>query len=283
MARSPIRVGLYLRPQQHPLEVHRAVWRVADEASIDHLWSFDHLVAVGDDPTQPVFEGWTLLAAMASATTRVRIGLLVSGNLYRNPALLAKMAVTVDHISGGRLEMGIGAAWKEAEFRALGFDFPSTRERLERLDEACAVLKTLWREPRANFEGRYYRLREAIAEPKPLQQPHPPLWIGGSGPTRTLRTVARYADVWNSNLRSLAENVDRARVLDRHCAAEGRDPATIRRSVELPGDPARALADAAAYLRAGFTDFVLRLGGDDPRREAERLATDLVPRLRQLE
>ena len=160
-----IRVGLKLSQQVQPVAVQREAWRMADAAGFDHLWLFDHLVAIHQEPVQPIHDGWTLLGAMAEDTTRAHIGLNVTGNLYRHPGLLAKMAVTVDHLSGGRLEMGIGAGWNEPEFRMYGMTFPvSPGERIGRLDEAVRVLKLLWTEPRASFEGRYYRLAAAVAE-----------------------------------------------------------------------------------------------------------------------
>src|SRR5436309_15173285 len=178
----PVRFGIKLNQSHHPIDVHRDAWRMAEDAGFDHIWGYDHLFALGPDPTKPIFDGWTILGAMALATKRVRIGLNVTGNLYRHPGLLAKMAVTVDHLSGGRLEMGIGAGWNEPEFRMYGMTFPqSPGERIGRLDEAVRVLKLLWTEPRASFEGRYYRLAAALAEPEPLQKPHPPISVGGDG------------------------------------------------------------------------------------------------------
>jgi len=196
-----IRVGLKLSQQVFSLDAQREAWRMIDEIGFDHLWLFDHLVAIHADEPTPVYDGWTLLASVAEVTKRTRIGLNVTGNLYRHPGLLAKIAVTVDHLSGGRLEMGIGAGWNEPEFVMYGMPFPqSAAERIDRLDEACQVLKALWTEPRASFDGRYYRLVDAIAEPKPLQRPHPPLWVGGNGPRRTLRVAAKRADVWSCDV-----------------------------------------------------------------------------------
>lgn len=279
----PLRVGLKLSPQVFPIEVHRAVWRIADEAGFDHLWGFDHLLALGPDPTTAVYEGWAMLAAMAEATKRTRIGLLVTGNLYRHPGALAKLAVTVDHLSGGRLEMGIGAAWNEPEFRMLGLPFPSAGERIRRLNEACTVLKLLWTEERASFAGRYYSLEDAVAVPKPLQKPHPPLWIGGSGPKRTLRVVARHADVWNSNGRSFDDDVAASRLLDEHCLAIGREPASIRRSVQFRWDGLDATCRTAErYLRAGFTELVVMVGRSEPLAVAESAAREGLPRIRGL-
>jgi F420-dependent oxidoreductase-like protein len=284
-----MRFGLKLRPERYTIETQRAVWLVGDQAGFDHLWSYDHLVAVGAQVTAPIFEGWSLLAAMAESTRRARLGLLVTGNQYRHPALLAKMAATVDHLSGGRLEVGLGAGWNEPEFNMLGLPYPSTAERIRQLDEACSVLKHLWTDARASFEGRYYTLRNAIAEPKPRQKPHPPIWIGGSGPRLTLRVAARHADVWNANGKSLAEDVHSSQLLDEHCRQIGRDPERIRRSAQLFWQDAESTFRAAeAYSRAGFTELVLvihpdRLSPDlDPVRVAETVAHEALPRLRSL-
>jgi len=271
----PLRIGLKLSPQVHPIEVHRDVWRIADEAGFDGLWGFDHLVSLGADPTRIVFEGWAMLAAMAEATKRVRIGLMVAGNLYRHPAQHAKLAATIDHLSGGRLEFGIGAAWNEPEFRMFGLPFPSVADRIRMLNEACAVTKLLWTEERATYAGKFYRLEGAIAVPKPVQRPHPPIWIGGSGPKRTLRVVARHADVWNSNADEHA-TLDLVKVLEEHCRAVGRDPAAIRRSAQMRWQGADAtLRQIETYRRAGFSEMVVMVHGDEPRRLAEGAAAAL--------
>jgi len=182
MVAHPLRIGLKLSQQVHPIEAQREAWRIADEAGFDHIWPFDHLIALGNDPTRLIFDGWTILGAVAENTKRTRIGLNVTGNPYRHPGLLAKIAVTVDHLSGGRLEMGIGAAWNEPEFKMYGIPFPSAAERIRMMDEACSVLKALWTEERATFKGRFYQLDAAIAEPKPLQKPHPPIVVTAVAP-----------------------------------------------------------------------------------------------------
>ncbi len=285
----PLRIGLKLRPERFSIEVQRTAWTIGEEAGFDHLWSYDHLVAVGADVTAPIFEGWSLLAAMAEGTKRARLGLLVTGNLYRHPAHLAKIATTVDHLSAGRLEVGIGAGWNEAEFSMLGMPYPSTAERIRRLDEACTVMKLLWTEERTTFDGRYYQLTDCIAEPKPVQKPHPPLWIGGSGPKLTLRVVARHADVWNSNGKTVEADIVSSRLLDEHCAAVGRDPHAVRRSVQLFwSDTETVCRSAGEYVRAGFSEVVLVIHpdrlppGTDPLRIAETAAREALPRLRRL-
>lgn len=234
-----------------------SLWQELDrDSGFHHLWVVDHFVPGLGSPAEaerPHLEGWTALAALAMATSRVRIGVLVSGNTYRHPAVLAKMATTVDHISGGRLEFGIGAAWHAYEHKVYGIPFPSVRERLERLDEAVHLIKLLWTEPRPAFEGRYYRLERPPYSPPNVQQPHPPITVGGGGERRTLRTAAKYADA--SNVSGTPEEVRRKwAVLERHCREVGRDPATIRRTIQAPlfltDDPAlqqRAVQGVAAF------------------------------------
>jgi F420-dependent oxidoreductase-like protein len=298
----PLRVGLQMRPQGLPISAILDVWRMADEAGFDHLWGFDHVISLDRTADQPVFDGWTFLPAAAGVTRRARLGLLVTGNLYRHPGILAKQAVTVDHLSGGRLEMGLGAGWKAEEFHMLGMPFPTVGERIGRLEEACSVLKLLWTQERASFTGRYYQLDDAIAEPKPVQTPHPPLWIGGSGPRRTLRVVAVHADVWSSNARSFEEDVASARILDEHCHAIGRDPGSLRRCVairwagritrggvtypvdDLPSDIDETCRCVERYYRAGFSEVILMVNtvGEDSRRMAEVLTTEVLPRVRSL-
>jgi F420-dependent oxidoreductase-like protein len=285
----PLRIGLKLRPERYGIAAQRAVWRLADEAGFDHVWTYDHLVAVGHDPDAAIFECWSLLAAMAEGTTRVRIGAMVTGNLYRHPSLLAKIATTVDHLSGGRLEVGLGAGWNEPEFRMLGLVYAPISERIDRLDETCEVMRSLWTTDRAEFEGRYYRLEGAIHEPKPVQRPHPPIWIGGSGPRRTLRVVARHADAWNANGRTPEVNIASSAVLDEHARAIGRDPATIRRCAQLVWhDVDSTCREAEAYVGAGFSELILVIHPDrlppdaDPVRVADLIASRALPRLREL-
>ncbi len=277
-----MRYGLKLT-QLAPIEEFRAVWRIADEGGFDHVWNMDHFAALGGDPTGDIFEAWTLLAAMAEATTRVRIGCMVTGNTYRHPGVLAKTAVTVDHLSGGRLEFGLGAAWAENEHTMLGLDFGTVGTRADRLDEACRIIRSLWTEPMTTFDGVHYRLQDAIAEPKPVQQPHPPIWIGGSGRKRTLRIVAEHADVWNAAGGSPEEMAELSAVLERHCADVGRDPASIRRSVQLrlptPLDDLVGIVEGHAEVGVTEIIFVLAAGSSEAR--AEELA-GLLPRLRDI-
>ncbi len=215
------------------------LWRELDRNSrFTSLWVVDHFVTgfgTSFNAHGPHLEGWTLLAALAYATSRVRVGVLVSGVTYRHPALLAKMATTVDHISGGRLNFGIGAAWHEFEHRCYGFPFPPVRERMDRLEEAVHLIKLLWtsnNQP-VSWKGRYYQLEDAPYNPPNVQQPHPPIYIGGGGEKRTLRIAARYGDAMNvfGSPQVVAHKIE---VLRRHCQAVGRDPSQVRITVTLP-------------------------------------------------
>ena len=277
---TSLRYGLKLS-QNATIEQYRAVWRIADEAGFDHCWCMDHFATLGRHDDGPIFEAWALLAAMAAATSRTRVGCAVTGNTYRHPAVLAKAAVTVDHLSGGRLEFGIGAGWAENEHTMLGLPFGTAGDRADRLEEACQVIRSLWTQERASFAGQHYQLTGAVAEPKPVQQPHPPIWIGGAGRRRTLRIAAQHASVWNAPGGSPEEVADLSGVLDRHCAEIGRDPSEIRRSVQvrMPAAPDELLALAAAYAAVGVTDLLLILHAADPAAQAGQ-AGELLPRLR---
>ncbi len=213
-------------------------WRTAvdvarrlEEIGYDSLWLYDHFHTVPKTKIEPTFECWTTMAALAAVTTRVRLGQLVTCSLYRNPSYLAKVASCVDVISGGRVDVGIGAGWKEDEFDAYGYPFPPIRERLERMRETAKILKAMFTEERASFEGKHYTIRDAVNEPKPVQTPHPPIWIGTQGEKVGLRIVAETADGWNHN-RGREEFVQKKNALERHCEAIGRDPRSVRISFE---------------------------------------------------
>ncbi|HEX6578976.1 MAG TPA: TIGR03560 family F420-dependent LLM class oxidoreductase [Jiangellaceae bacterium] len=274
-----MRYGLKLS-QRATIDDLRQVWRIADDEGFDHCWIMDHLATIGGDPTGDIFEAWTLLAAMAAATSRTRIGCMVTGNTYRHPGVLAKEAVTVDHISGGRLEFGIGAGWAENEHIMFDLEFGTVGERMDRLDEACQIIRSLWTEKRTTFDGRHYRIVDAIADPKPVQRPYPPIWIGGSGRKRTLRIVAQYADAWNAAGGGPDEVADLSAVLDQHCADVGRDPAQIRRTVQirLPGKAEDVLPLVEGYARVGITEVIVIVMGDEAVQQAEQAAA-LLPRL----
>lgn len=217
----------------------RDLWHNADLLGFHGIWDYDHFYGPLQH-TDPTFEGWTTLAAMAVVVQRARVGCMVSGVTYRNPAVLAKMAVTVDHVSGGRLEFGIGAGWHEAEHRGYGIAFPSPGTRVAMVDEALTVIRRLWAEDSVTFSGRFFTLEEALCAPKPLQKPHPPIVIGASKP-RMLRVVARHADEWNMPAHEGPGKWGEVNSeLDEACGDVGRDPAEIRRSAQLALHPARA-------------------------------------------
>jgi alkanesulfonate monooxygenase SsuD/methylene tetrahydromethanopterin reductase-like flavin-dependent oxidoreductase (luciferase family) len=222
------------------------VWREADEVpAFEHAWLWDHMVPMRGDVNAATLEAWTLLSALAAQTSRLRLGVIVTSNRLRHPALLAKMAATVDIISGGRLEFGIGAggsrvpdpqvlAGVHREYDAYGVDVVAPSEALAALEEACTIAKRMWSETEPfDFDGRCYRLRGAICEPKPVQQPHPPILIGAGGERIALRVVAQHADIWNCPTSSVDEFRHKSAVLDEHCRAIGRDPSEIRRSVQV--------------------------------------------------
>jgi F420-dependent oxidoreductase-like protein len=272
-----------LSGQSTTIEALRAVWRIADEAGFDHVWDFDHLASIGDGgPDRPIYEGWALQAAMAEATKRVRIGCLVTGNTYRNPALLAKLAVTVDHLSDGRLEFGIGAAWAAIEHSMYGIE--GLDHRVGRLSESLRIIKSLWTEERTNFDGRYYRMTDAIANPKPIQKPYPPIWIGASGPS-TIRLVARHADVWNIGGGEPNRVLELIAILEEACTAIGRDSSEIRRSVQLRwdgSDARRLVEECAQYYELGITEQIIYLAGEHPEGAAAKVA-DSLSDLRRIE
>ena len=231
-----------------------AAWQVADAAPVLHsAWLFDHFYPIFSDPTGPCLEGWSTLAALAAATHRIRLGVLVTGNIHRHPAVLANMAATVDIVSGGRLELGLGAGWNAQECDAYGIPLYGVRERLERLDEAAAILTGLLRDETTSYAGKHYTVTEARCEPKPVQQPSPPLCIGGSGERFTLGTVARYADHWNYSGGDLTELRHKRTVLARHCADVGRDldDIVISASLGLQDGVEAVLAQAEAFAGEG--------------------------------
>jgi F420-dependent oxidoreductase-like protein len=283
---STVKVGIHYETYD-PIDKQRKVWRAVDEAGFDQIWNSDHLSKTqsSGDPTGPILDAWTALGALAADTKRVRVGVLVSGNIHRHPALLAKMATTVDHISNGRLEMGLGTGWNADALGRLGMPAYDVPERVRRLAEACRVLKALWTQERASYNGRYYQLQDAIHEPKPLQKPHPPIVIGGRGPKVTTRIAARHAQGWNtSGSKGFDADRDAMKALDEHCASIGRDPKTLRRSVNVGWNDGKGLELADRYREIGFTEFVIAIGNDgaDALRDVELLEREMLPKLRAL-
>jgi F420-dependent oxidoreductase-like protein len=259
-----MRFAIKTRPEHQTWEEIRDAWIAADEIPLfESAWNWDHFYPLTGDLTGPNFEGWTMLAAMAQATRRIRIGCQVTGMIYRHPAVLANMAATVDIISGGRLELGLGAGWNQMECDAYGIDLPPLRERFDRFDEGVEAIVLLLSQTTTTFAGRYVRLTEARCEPKPVQRPHPPITIGGRGRKRTLRTVARWAQQWNAIAQSPEEWLELKEVLAGHCAAVGRDRSEITCSVnvriESDGDLEPAVAEATAYRDAGADLIIVNL------------------------
>lgn len=277
--------GIKTAPQNTTYEGMLRVWQEADTIPImEHAWLFDHFMPLGADPTGPCLEGWTLLAALAAQTKRLRVGIMVTGNTYRHPAVLANMGATVDIISGGRLDFGIGAGWNELEHSAYGIPLYAPGERIRRMGEACEVIKRMWTETAPDFDGQYYQLRGARCEPKPIHKPYPPFVIGGSGEQLTLRVVAKYADIWNFVGGSTETFRHKNEVLDNYCTAIGRDPAAIERSVQVLVDP-NNLSDARDtvrdYITAGATHLILNLRAPYPQGIVHRLAEEVAEPLRQ--
>ncbi len=238
----PPSFGIATAPQQVGYDDLLRVWQQADTIpQIEHAWLFDHLLPIGGDPDGPIFEGWTLLSALAAKTTRLRLGLLVTSNRVRPPALLAKIAATADIVSGGRLEFGIGAGsrtdipWARREYDAYGLPYHDAAYAVGSLAEACTVIRRLWTEDKPfDFHGSYLSLTGAFCNPKPVQRPGPPIVIGGQA-SPTLRVVAEHADVWNFPGGDIEAAVRRGALLDRFCAEIGRDPASI--TTTIPAAP----------------------------------------------
>lgn len=259
------------------------VWKEADKIDVlEHAWLFDHIAPIAGDIDGPCMDGWTMLGAMAAETERIRIGLMVTGNTYRHPAILAKIATTVDVMSNGRLDFGVGAGWNEYEHHSTGLPLPSPGPRLRMFEEACEIWKRLFTQHLTDFDGKYYQLKEARNEPKPVQKPHPPFVIGGAGEQLTLRIVARYADVWNFNGRDVDTFKHKLGVLHKHCADVGRDPSEIQPSIQIPIDPddlESAVKETQSFVDAGVTHIVLNLRVPYPDGIATRLAEEVVPKV----
>jgi F420-dependent oxidoreductase-like protein len=274
-----MRFAFKTAPQNTTWDAMLDVWRAADDIELfESGWTFDHFYPIVGDSAGPCLEGWITLTALAQATRRVRLGTLVTGIHYRHPAVLANMAATLDIVSGGRLELGIGAGWNQEESGAYGIELGSPRERSDRFEEACEVLVGLLSQETTTFSGSYYHLTEARCEPKPVQQPHPPICIGGSGEKRTLRTAARFAQHWNF-VGGTVEQFGRARdVLYQHCADIGRDPAEILLSTHVvyTGDAAETAASAAALGEAGAELAIVHMRPPHTAAVLEPLATALV-------
>jgi len=298
----PVTFGLKTSPVHTTYAAIQRAWLQADEVpEIEDAWLWDHMLPLTGPRDGNIFEGWTLLAALAAQTQRLRLGHLVTSNRIRQPAVLGKMATTVDVISGGRLVLGVGVGGTHqpagsngipgdnpgiAEYAAYGLTLVSPGEGVARLAESLTILRRMFTEEVFDFSGQYYTLAGTRNRPAPLQQPGPPILVGGSG-TRLLRVVAEHADIWNipgPPHCSVEFVTERSRVLDRHCADIGRDPATIMRSVQLlfqTDDPAGVRATVAELIRAEFRHIVLAVRPPWPDNVARWLADEIINPVRQ--
>jgi F420-dependent oxidoreductase-like protein len=276
----PLRFGLDVAQHQLTWEdlVSRA--RLAEDADLDGVWVFDHFKALYADPHGPALEAWTLLAGLARETSRVRLGTLVTGMTHRHPSVLAAEVVTVDHLSGGRVECAVGAAWNEAEHRELGIPFPPVHERMDRLEEGVEVLRRLFTEDDVTFEGRHFRVEAASYHPRPVQKPHPPIWIGGNGRRRTLSIVGRLADVWHGWADDARELAQLMAIVDRAAEEAGRDPASILRasslSISEPWDEVKA---AYEWMAGGGIGYLVIEWPTEGRARLEEFLDRVLPAL----
>ena len=283
---GPVSFGIMTAPMQVDYHDVLRVWREADAIpQIEHAWLFDHLMPIGGDPNGPIYEGWTLLSALAAQTERLRLGLLVTSNRFRPPAMLAKIAATVDIVSGGRLDFGIGAGSRPSyplarrEYEAHGLPFHDFAHSVGSLAEACTVIRRLWTETEPfDFYGTYHHLTGAFCNPKPIQRPHPPILIGGRSDA-TLRVVAEHADLWNIPGGDIDDVVRRSALLDRYCAKIGRDPTSVTRSIFLPvsyDQPGITRDSIAEAIDTGFQHIVLGLPAPYPENVARWVADEVI-------
>ena len=257
MPARPLRFGIKVAQMGGSYAQIREAWLEADRLGFDSGWLHDHLLNQ-NDVTQPEDEGWTVLTALLVESRRIRGGLMVTANTFRPPSVLAKIVTTLDVISGGRVDVGLGAGWFEQEHRQYGLPLPPIGERMRRLEEACRVLKALWTEHRATLDGVYYQLREAIHEPKPVQKPHPPLVIGTRGERVGLRIVAQHAQAWNMANGTADEFRTKSALLDQYCKDIGRDPTGIERSIQFLPNAMQGgtVAHARDFIEAGATHLI---------------------------
>lgn len=281
-----IRFGVQTPPQHVTYQQIADAWKLAEELGFDSAFTFDHFMPISSDRDGPCFEGWSLLAALAAQTQRIKVGVLVTGNTYRFPIVVAKMAATIDHVSRGRLILGMGAGWFEAESTAYGMPFFTVGGRARRLDESLQVMKLLFTQERSTFSGRYYQLVDAPFAPKTVQRPHPPILVGGVGPRLLQPIVARHADIWNffadpdvARTRALCEHFDGV------CRRLGRDPAEIEKSASLraamlDGSAKEVRARLQALVDVGVRHFILSLPQPYDLGLLRRTARDVVPAFR---
>jgi alkanesulfonate monooxygenase SsuD/methylene tetrahydromethanopterin reductase-like flavin-dependent oxidoreductase (luciferase family) len=277
---SAMKFGAQLWSQHTSWPGFRDAALAADRAGWDSVWTWDHLLAIFGPWEQPILEGWTTLAALGPITTNLRLGLMVGANTFRNPGLTAKLATTLDHVSGGRAVLGIGGAWFEREHDAFGFDDTwgsGVGERLDRLDESVMLMRRLLDGERFSHTGRFYTMRDALCEPRPVQA-HLPILVGGSGPKKTLRTVAERADAWNTT-GTIEEVRATLAILDGHCAAVGRDRNEIELTISFPITirDTVAAADAAAAGICAVNGIDTIVGGPLLQGPPELVAEAIAP------
>lgn len=274
-----MRIGVDVSQHQLTWPELRSRVTFAEDAGFDGAWVFDHLTPLYGDRRGPCLEGWTLLAALAACTTRIRLGALVTGVTYRHPSVLAAEAITVDHVTGGRLELAVGAAWFEEEHRELGIPFPPTGERMDLFEEGLEVLRLLMTTDDATFSGRHFRLDGATYRPRPVQRPTPPLWLGGSGERRMLPLIGRVADAWHC-FAPPDEFARKWAIVAEHAEKEGRDPSAILRSTNLslsePWDEVRRIAEAH---RANGVGYLICSWPSEGRGRMEEFVERVMPEL----
>jgi F420-dependent oxidoreductase-like protein len=313
--KHPIRFGIQTGQQNVNFTEMRDLWSKADALGYDSLWVFDHFYPIFvPDPTGPCMEGWTLLSALSQHTRRARLGALVNGNTYRNPCVMAKMAATLDVMSGGRLNLGIGAGWFELEHRSFGIDFKTIPGRLQALDESIRIIKGMFTQEKTSLAGRHYNVVDAVCNPKPLSKPHPPIMVGGQGERTLLKIVAKHADMWNSTGSSAERIRELIGVIERHGDTVGRDTDEIEKTVMLAlcyrapkereqatmaivgamsgqspqdarkqimiGDKQECLDTIERYTRAGVTHFMFMLMAPYQHDDVERFAQEVIPAVR---
>lgn len=287
-AQGRLRFGIQTHPEHTTFNDILRVWQDADDLGLDTAFVFDHFIPIQGDQSGPCLEGWTLLSALAAKTQRVRLGVLVTGNTYRYPAVLAKMAATVDQLSGGRLILGMGAGWFEPDHNAYGIPFYTAGRRARRLVESVEVIKLLFTQPRSTFNGKYYQLKDAPFAPKCVQTPHPPILIGGMGPKVIQPLVARHADIWNFFVDS-ADAAAAKRIctqFDALCGQVGRNPAEVEKSTNLRAQQLSGLGTKQIRERvqtlasAGVQHFILSLEPPFDRDLVRRFAKEVAAPLR---
>jgi F420-dependent oxidoreductase-like protein len=313
--KHPIRFGIQTWQQNASFEEIRNLWVRADALGYDSLWVFDHFYpAFGSDPAGPCMEGWTLLSALSQYTRRARIGTLVNGNTYRNPCVMAKMAATIDIMSGGRLNLGIGAGWFELEHRSFGINFKTIPGRLQALDESVQIIKGMFTQDKTTLKGRQYDVVDAVCNPKPITKPHPPILVGGHGERTLLKIVARHADMWNS--RGGAEQMKHMiATIERHGDTVGRDTDEIEKTTMIAlcyrapkereqatmaivgamsgqspqearkqiviGGKQECLDTIERYVKVGVTHFIFMMMAPYQLEDIERFAEDVFPAVRR--